>query len=106
MRARREVGVRFGGRKLRDTSGDTHLAVDLAPVKYQGGMGIRGQLLPLTAFVIGKEEEAALIDSLEQDHSRRWAAAGRSGRESHSVRFGEPGAFDGAEPAAELLNGV
>src|SRR5436190_16577874 len=39
-RPRREVGVRFGGRKLRDTSGDTHLAVDLAPVKYQGDMRI------------------------------------------------------------------
>lgn len=69
-------------------------------------MRIPGKLPPLAAFVIGEEQEAAFIDSLEQDHSRRRAAALRDGRERHGVGFGQRGALDGVEPSVELLNGV
>ena len=65
MWARREIRVRFNGRKLGDTSSYAHLAVHLSPVKYQSRMPIRRQLLSLAAFVVGEEQEAALIDSFE-----------------------------------------
>jgi len=106
MRARREIGVGFGGGKLRYTSSDAHLAVDFAPIKYQGGMWIQGQLPPLAALIIGEEKEAPLIDSLEQNHSRRRAAAASTCRERHRIWFQQPGAFDCAKPAVELLNGI
>ena len=65
MRARREIRIRFGGRKLRDTPGDAYLAVQITPVKYQGRMRIGRQFLSLAALIIGEEKEAALIDTLE-----------------------------------------
>ena len=60
---RGEIGVGFGGGEFRDASGDAHLAVDVAPIKHQGGVRIRRQLAGLAAFVVGEEEEAALVDS-------------------------------------------
>ena len=80
--------------------------MDGVPIEHQGGVGIRRQLASLAAFVIGEEQEAPLVHSFQQDHSRRRASRGRGGGEGHGIglRYARP--FDGAEPAAELLEGI
>jgi hypothetical protein len=56
-----EVGVGFGGGEFRHASGDADLAVDGVPIEDQSGVRIRSKFARLAAFVIGEEEEAALV---------------------------------------------
>jgi hypothetical protein len=58
------------------------------------------------ALVIGKEEETAFRHPLEQDHAGRRTPTGPTSRQSHGVGLGQPGLFDRAEPAAELLERI
>ena len=66
-RARREVRVRLGvAHRLRGAL-DAHLHLERLPVEAQRGALRRQQLAPLSALVVRVEDEAALVDVLEQD---------------------------------------
>ena len=84
-----KIALRFFARGLFDFSADANLPVEFDPVKTQARVRIRLKLFPLRAFVICKEHEAVLIETLQQNDShRRPAIATGGGRDSLRLRRG------------------
>jgi hypothetical protein len=59
-----KISLRFLARGLLHFSADANLPVKFDPVKPQRGVRIRLKLFPLRALIVGKEDEAVLIETL------------------------------------------
>lgn len=101
-----KIGLRFFTRRLFHFSADTNLPVQLDPVKAKCSLRIRLKLLPLGAFVIRKEHEAVLIETLEQDDSHRWSAVATGGSEAHRIDVADASLNRGREPIPKLFNRI
>ena len=101
-----EILVGFLGGNFRHTACDADLTIQLAPIKHQPGPLFRLQFRGFAAVVVGEKHEAALIDAFHQHQAHRRLAGGTHGGQCHGVRFHNSGALGGAEPAAELLDGI
>jgi hypothetical protein len=75
-RAAAVVRLRILTARALDGPFDADLATDLAPVEEQRRPRVRRHLFALAAAVVGVEDEAALVDALEQHHPH----GGRPGR--------------------------
>src|SRR5207249_6835688 len=92
-----EVGNRLGGAYLLDGALDPHLPTRLRPVEEQRRARVLGELSALPALVVREEDEAALVDALQEHHPRRRGAVARRRRERHAI---SPALL---EPGLELL---
>jgi len=63
---------------------------------------MRGEIAALAAFVVGEEDEPALVDALDKHDARRRPTVGTDGRERHRVRLRKLGGQRLVEPAVEL----
>jgi hypothetical protein len=105
-RARREIAVAFVGAGFLDPAFDAHLALELDPVEQQRRVRMGGEVAALAAFVIGKEDEPAFVDTLDEHDSGRRPAVRADGGERHRVGLGELGGERLLEPAIELCERV
>src|SRR5262249_8410147 len=64
-----KVFFRFRARSLFDGAGDPDLPFQGHPVNAEGGMWIHLQVAALVAVIIGKENKAAFIESLEEHYT-------------------------------------
>ena len=55
-------------------------AIELAPEKAQGDLGVARQLSSLAALEVGVEDESMLVEGLQQNDARRRLAIGVDGR--------------------------
>jgi len=101
-----KIRIRFPGGKLHNAARNANLAIQFPPVKHQRRPPVHVQLRGFAAFVVGKKDEAALVDSLKQNHPDRWLAASGRGGQRHGVRFGDSSADGDAKPALELVDGI
>jgi hypothetical protein len=83
----REIGVGFGVRHRRYGAADADLAVERLPVKGEGCLGVGSQFLTLPAFVVRIEDEAVLVEPLEQDHPDVRQPVAVDGSQGHGVRI-------------------
>ena len=71
-----EIGRRLFAEVARDRAGDPHLPFELAPEEQQARARVGARSRPLRAVVVGVEDEAVLVDALEQHGARRRLAGG------------------------------
>ena len=81
---------------------DADLAAERLPVEQQRRARVRDELAALAAAVVREEDEAALVERLQQDHPQRRRAVGRRGRERHRLGIDRLGRARVLEPAPEL----
>src|SRR6185312_10026960 len=87
--ARCEIRVSFSVARRFGATLDADLNLHRRPVEAQRAVRVGEQLAPLASFVVGVEDEAALVESLEEHDSVRWAAVCTDGCHRHGVRIGE-----------------
>ena len=61
------------------------------PVQHEGGLRLAEQFAALVGFRVRVENEAVLVDAVQQHHADIRQAVGIDGRESHGVRVVELG---------------
>src|SRR4051795_13364292 len=101
-----KVSGRIFSRRSFDRTADPNLAFEFHPIKSEGGVWVRFQVPAFLALVVGKETEAALVDSLEQNDANRRFSIGAGGGEAHRVYIADIGSERGGEPGAELLDWI
>ena len=89
-----------------DRAFDADLPSQGFPVEAQGGVGIFGKLHALAAFEVGVEDEAPIVDSLQEDHANRRHSGGVGGRERHGVGVLGLRFFRIGHPLAEQPEGI
>src|SRR4051812_7434547 len=102
----REVRVRLVGRDALDVALDADLAPERIPVEEERGAWVGLELAALAAPVAGKEDEAALVGALQQDHPHRWRAVGAGRGQRQRLRGAQARPLRVGIPAPELLQGV
>lgn len=105
-RAAVEVGIDVGGGQLSDGSADADLAAEGLPMEAESGARVLRELRAFTAFSIGEEREAALVDLLDQDHAHAGLAGSGGGGEGRGVGIVGLAAFCLVEPGVEELDGL
>src|SRR6185312_10235988 len=101
-----EVGFRFFGRGALHGAGDADLARQQVPVEEERRTRVLGQLVTLLALVVRVEDEAALIEALEQDGPRRGDTVARRGRQCHRVDLAATLRQRLAHPLGKLLEWI
>src|SRR5205807_467176 len=105
-RARPEVRLRLGLRYPLDRALDSHLAPERVPVEQERGARVLRQLSALPALVPGEEDEAALVELLQQHHPHRRAAVAGGRRDGHGFGSPDSGLPGLLEPERELAKRV
>ena len=95
-----------GGAEALDRSFGAHLHLEPGPVPAERRARILRQLAPLAAVVVGEELEAALVDTLEQHHTRARRTGGVGGGERHRSRIGWRILREAREQGLELGDGI
>src|SRR5215204_6245400 len=97
------------GRLAGDATGaafDPDLPLQLAPVEEEGARGVGLQFAGLASFVVGVENEAALVVALQEDGADRGLAVLCGSGDDHGVRLVEVCVDDLLEPRIELNYGI
>lgn len=97
-----EIGLALLPGELLDVAEDADLFVDLAPVEGEGGARVLCELARLARGVVGVEDEAAVVELLEEDDAGGGDARGGRGGEGHGLGLVDL-ALHGREPGAELV---
>ena len=101
-RTRMKISLRFFTRGLFHFSADTNLPVEFNPVKPKRCVRIRVELFPFGAVVIRKEDEAVLIETLQENDSHRRSRVATRRRKAHRVDITNAGLDRGGEPIRKL----
>ena len=98
------MGIGLGLRTVHagDRAFDPHLAAELGPVEEQRGARIGFEVAALATSVVGVEDEAALVEALAQDHSRRRHTSRARRRQRHRLGLEGADVARVREPAPEL----
>ena len=105
-RARAEVRIGLGFRDALDRPFDAHLPPERVPVEEERRPRVRRELGALAALVAGEEDEASLVEALQQHHAHGRPSVARRGREGHRLggaHSRRPGLL---EPGGELAQRV
>jgi hypothetical protein len=105
-RPRREIGVGLRRRDGLHRSLDTDLAEQRLPVEAQRRPGMRREVPSLAALGIGVEDEAALVDALQQHDAGRRPAILADRRQRHRMRVARLGLPGLVQPRLELGEGL
>ena len=98
-----EVGVGFGFGQLVDAAFDTHLALQFGPEEGEGDVGVQGDGTALAALIVGEEDEALVVDFLQQHDAGVGVAVFVDGGDVHGGGFMDLGMHGGIQPGAELF---
>jgi hypothetical protein len=101
-----KVGVGLRIAHLLDGALDADDALELDPVELQRGERMDRQLAALPALVVGEPDDAALVESLDEDDARRRPAFGAHGRQRHRIRLRQLRRDRLLQPRTELLHRV
>ena len=101
-----KITLRFVTRSLFHFSIDTNLPVQFDPVKPKRSVWIGLELFPLRAFIIRKEDEAILIEALQQNDSHRWPRVAIRRGKAHRIDVANASLNRGGEPIPKLLDRV
>src|SRR6185312_5403401 len=88
-RARCEIRVSLGVAGRLGAALDAYLNLHRRPVEAQRAVRVGEQFSPLASFVVGVEDEAALVERLEEHDSVGRAAVGSHSCQRHGVGIGE-----------------
>ena len=100
-----KVGVAFFVRDFFDTALDAHHALEFDPVKLQCSMRVASKLPAFAAVVIGKPDDTALVQALDQHHPRGRPQVTAHGGQCHGIGLRKLGRNGFFKPLGELLPG-
>jgi hypothetical protein len=100
-RAGGEIAVRLIRRDRLDTSAQPDLALQRLPIERQRRLRRCAQFPALHAVDVRVEDEAALVEALQQDHARIGQSVAIDGRQRHGVRIDRLRPFGLGEPGRE-----
>ena len=100
-RAAGEIGIGFRGADRLHRPAQPHLAPQRFPVERKARLGVVGEFAPLLAAVVAVEDEAALVEPLEQHHPDIGQPVGIDGRQRHRFGIGGLGLAGILEPGGE-----
>ena len=101
-----KIRFRFCARSFLDPSGNANLPLQLHPVNDEGGLRIGFQFAAFAALIVGKKNETALIETLQENDANRRSAIGCGGGEADRVRIRQRGIDSRRKPGRELLNWI
>src|SRR5581483_1434098 len=105
-RTRMKVRLRFFAGSFFCLTANANLTIQFNPVKRQRGIGVRIQLLPLFALVIGKKHESIAVETFQQDDTHRRSSISSSSGQAHGIDISNPSLNRRGEPVAKLFDWI